>query len=181
MPRRWRTSDTTRKSPRGTSTAHWSNGLTRSAAEPLSPARKKYRTRLFCHPLHQQEEQERNKKQTRSMGEIGGSVEQEIRRRECAQGGKQSHLGSVELLADGIEEQERAGAQQRVDEPWHAKPHADGQEARPSWRIFAVVSTIIHNMDMVKELSMSRRRDGESPLAENLCLNQIRPLIRRRD
>ena len=77
------------------------------------------------------------------------------------------------MLSHGIEEQERACTEKRVDYSWHAKQYSNRQEERPSWRIFAVVSTIIHNMDMIKELAMHWRGDGESPMAENVRLNQI--------
>ena len=107
------------------------------------------------------------------MGKIGGSVEQEIGRRESEQGSKKSNLRGIELLPHGIEEQERSCAEKGVDESWHAKQHSDRQEERPSWRIFAVVSTVIDNMDMFKELTISWRGDGESPMAENVRLHQI--------
>src|SRR5262245_9598576 len=46
----FRIRETIRKMPIGTSTAHWSNGLTRNEAEPLSPASKKYDQRRSSHP-----------------------------------------------------------------------------------------------------------------------------------
>ena len=104
---------------------------------------------------------------------LRGSVEQEVGGGEGTQGSQPSHPWGIELLADGIEEQEGAGAEQRVDEPGHTKEYTDRQEARPSWRIFAVVATIIHNVDMSEELAMYWRGDGELPMAENVRLHQI--------
>src|SRR5215831_6250735 len=123
--------------------------------------------------LQQEEEQEGHKKEARRVGEVRGSIEQKIGRRESKEGSKQPNLGGIEPLPHGIEQQQRAGAEHGVDESWHTQKHADRQEGRPSRRIFAVVAAIIHDMDMIKELAMPWRGHSESPMAENPRLCQI--------
>jgi hypothetical protein len=91
-----------------------------------------------------------------------GGRHQEIPRRNGAQDGRQDADGPViEFLSEEIEEDDRPGGQEWIDQPRRAEKKPKHQQKRVARRINAVPSPVVDDVGKIERFFVTRRRGRE--------------------